>query len=389
MIDFSAIFDESPFVHLNHAADMYARDVLANRILACRFVKLACHRHLADRLRAESGQFRYIFNESLADVRIGFNSLCKHFEGEWGGQPFVPEAWQVFIQSSLYGWVDRETGLRRFKIAYISVARKNGKSFMCGTDGLYLLIMDGEPGAQIVCAATKLDQAAIVHKVSVEIVKASEELGQIVSISKLGRKEIFNLSVESTSSRYKPLGKESKTEDGLNIHGALVDEVHAHPNRGMWDVLETARGARRQPLMIAITTRGFDQTSIGYELDDYAIRTIKGLTDDETFFGIIYTLDLKKDWPDLKTKDEIASGEVGVQEDDWTDERAWLKPNPCLGVSKKLETLREGALKAAQIPASQNNFLTKEMNVWTSQASRWIMLDLWDLNFTDDVYEAA
>lgn len=376
----------------------YCDKVLSCEIVACRFVKLACERHLDD---LKYGYRRGLyFDVDAAEYRLDFYKFCHHFEGEWEGQVIEPELWQKFIKYALYGWMkegaccdleaSREKGFpviianRRFRTALIEVARKNGKSTDSATDGLYLFVADGEPGAQVYTAATKKKQAAIVHQASVQMVKKSPHLSKRIGTSKLGP-NIFNLHIIETASKYEPLGKDSDTEDGLNVHGAIVDEVHAHKDRGMWDVLDTATGSRRQSLIIGITTSGFDQNGIGYELHEYAAKILKGFNDD-SFFAIIFTLDLKKDWPDLKTAKEYTESSTGEKEDDWQDEKVWIKPNPNLGVSVKIDDLRRKAKKASEIPAAQNNFLTKHMNCWTQQHTRWIDLNLWDQNYIKEIY---
>ena len=147
--------------------------------------------------------------------------------------------------------------------------------------------------------------------------------------------------------------------DGLNVHGALIDELHAHKTRDTWDVLETATGARRQPLIFTITTSGFDRQSICWEQHEYVEKLLKGTIEDDSYFGIIYTVD---------------------EADHWLDEKAWAKANPNLGVSVKLDDLQRKALKAKELPAAQNNFLRKHLCVWVQQSTRWIDIDLWDRN---------
>jgi phage terminase large subunit-like protein len=355
-----------------HQSLVYAEKVTAGKIVACRWVILSCQRHIDDLKRKD-----IFFDEEAADHMLEFCGFLKHSKGEWEGQTFVPELWEIFIISMIFGW-KLKSGLRRFRTVYICVSRKNGKSFLLSSAGNYLFIADDEPGAEVYTAATKYKQAAIVHSESTRMVKSSPFLRDRIKVHK------NNLHIVNTASKYEPLGADSKTEDGLNVHGALIDELHAHPNRDMWDVLETATGSRRQPLQIAITTAGFDQAGICYEQHQYVQSILKGTIKDDSYFGIIYTLDLKKEWPELREKHGEGNGEL---EDDWQDEKCWIKANPNLGVSVKLDDLRRKAKKAAEIPAAQNNFLTKHMDVWTQQFSRWISLDVWDSNLKNAIDE--
>lgn len=343
-----------------HPATEYAQRVVSGKILACRWVIKACQRHLNDLKRKD-----VCFDEAAADHALNFFSFLRHSKGEWAGKAFDLELWQRFIIGSLFGWKLKKTGLRRFRTAYICVSRKNGKSTMLAGVGLYLFFADREPGSEVYSAATKREQAIIVHSEAVRMVKASPALRSRITIFK------NNLHVESTACKFEPLGADSKTYDGLNIHGGLVDELHAHPDRGMWDVLETATGSRRQSMMVAITTAGFNQSGICYEQQEYVEKLLQGTIEDDSYFGVIYTLD-------KEVKD--ADGVVIEPGDDWTDEACWVKSNPNLGISVKVDDLQRKAQKAKEIPAAQNNFLTKHMDVWTQQNSRWIGLDLWDQN---------
>jgi phage terminase large subunit-like protein len=167
-----------------------------------------------------------------------------------------------------------------------------------------------------------------------------------------------NLNIEGTASKFEPLGADADTTDGLNIHGAIVDEIHAHKNREMWDKIDTATGARRQPLMFGITTAGFDRQSLCWVLNEYSKKVLDGIIQDDTFFGLIYTLD---------------------DDDDWQDEKTWIKANPNLNVSKKLDDLQRKAERAKSMPSAQNSFLRLELNVWTQSETKWMPIEHWRL----------
>jgi phage terminase large subunit-like protein len=344
----------------DHPSTEYAVKVLSGEIVACKWIKLACLRHLTD---LEHGQKRGLeFSEVAADRVLDFFTILKHSKGEWAGNRFELELWQKFILSNVFGWLRSSDGMRRFRVVYEEIARKNGKSTKLAGLGNYLFIFDGEPGAEIYSAATKRDQAKIVHDEATRMVKLCPSLKKRVTVYK------NNLHIQATASKFEPLGSDADSTDGLNIHGAIVDELHAHKTRAMWDVLVTAIGSRRQPLVYAITTAGFDQSGICFEQRTYATQILKGTIQDDTFFAAIFTLDRKADWPDLEI------------EDDFRDEKVWIKANPNLDVSVKRDDLRAAVSASASSPASVNNLLTKRFNVWTQQSTRWLSLDIWDQN---------
>jgi len=277
--------------------------------------------------------------------------LCRHHKGEWAGKPFLLEEWQRRILRIVFGW-KRADGTRRFRIVYIEVPRKNGKSELAGAVGLYLLVADDEPGAEVYSSATKKDQAKIVHDAAVAMVKASPELRRFV------RSFRNNLHCPRLGSKFEPLGADSSTLDGLNPHGNIVDELHAHKDRGLWDVLDTAMGARRQPLTWAITTAGtYEPESIGWQMHDHATKVLDGAIEDEAFFGFIAAAD---------------------PEDDWAHPDTWAKANPNIGVAIKPEYLAAQAEKAKQQPSFLNTFLRLHLDRWTQQAERWIDLEQWN-----------
>ncbi len=338
----------------------YALDAVEGRVITGRLVRLACERHLRD---LDTGWRRGLkWDPETGQHAIDFFRFCQHSKGRWAGSVVELSPWQQFRIGSVFGWKlkDEETGqwIRRFTVAYNEVARKNGKSTEAAGVGLYLLDADGEQGAEIYSAATKKDQARIVWDEAARMVKKSPALAKRIKV--LPGKG--NMHVPDTESKWEPLGADADNLDGLNPHGSIIDELHAHRTREVWDVLESALGARLEPLIWVITTAGFNQTGICYEVRSYAIEVLEGRVNGpaaDRWFVYIATID---------------------EGDDPFDERVWVKANPNLGVSVRLDYLREKADKAKNIPAAQNNFLTKHLNVWTQQASRWISLDLWDAN---------
>lgn len=342
------------------AVDGYIEGVLNGTVIAGELIRLAVKRHLLD---LQKGKKRGLFfDEQKASDAIEFFSYLKHSKGEWAGQSFQLEPWQQFIVWVLFGWVKKD-GARRFKTAYLEVPRKNGKSTLGAGVGLKLAFADNEPGAEVYSAATKKDQAIIVHGEATRMVKASPDLVDAIQVYK------NSLTRLDKAQKYEPLGADEDTLDGLNVHAAIVDELHAHKTRGVYDLMETGTSARRQPLLFAITTAGTDQTdaSICWEQHVYVEQILRGVIQDDTYFGFICAMDDK---------------------DDWRQERNWYKANPNLGVSKKLDYMREQAQKAANMPSKLNTFLRLDLNRWTQQVTRWIDLGLWDKNAGAPIEEA-
>lgn len=336
-------------------AEQYARDVIGGKVTACKWVRLACERHVHDLKQA--GRRGFYFDADAAWYAIRFVQMLRHSKGKWGrgkGELISLEPWQQFSIWVVFGWKRKADGMRRFRTMYEEVARKNGKSTKAAALGLLLAFADGEPGAEVYSSATKRDQARIVHKEAIRMVRKNPGLKKHLTIVK------DNLSLEATASKYEPLGADSDSTDGLNVHGVIADELHAWKSREMWDVLETATGSREQPLIIAITTAGIDRRSVCFEKHEYTQKVLEGWKDgsfvDDTWFGIIYTLD---------------------DGDDWQDERVWIKANPNLNVSKYLDDMRMKARRAAQMNAALNSFLRRELNVWVQGAVKWMNMDAW------------
>lgn len=292
------------------------------------------------------------FDAAAADrVCIFFERFLKHHKGEWAGRPFVLAEWQKeHVLRPLFGW-RRADGTRRFRTAYIEIPRKNGKTEVAAGIALYLTIADGEAGAEVYSSATKKDQARIMFDA------AKAMLGRSPDLRRVARAWKHNIHVQDTGSKFEPLGKDSDTMDGLNPHGNLIDELHAHKDRGVYDVLVTAMQARRQPLTVMITTAGvYRPESIGWQQHDYATKVLDGSIEDDEFFAF------------------IAAADEG---DDWQAEETWRKANPNLDVSVKLDGIRALAHKAKHQPSFQNTFRRLHLNQWTEQTERWIDMDRW------------
>lgn len=291
------------------------------------------------------------FDQAAGERVVKFiEDYCRHSKGEWAGRSIALEPWQKDIIVVLFGW-KRPDGTRRFRIAYVEIARKNAKSTLAAAIGLYLTLADDEPGAEVYASATKKDQAKIVHGAAEAMVKLSPRLKKYLKTFR------NNIHCTRLGSKFEPLGADSDTLDGLNPHGNIVDETHAHKDRGVWDVLQSALGARRQPLTLAITTGGvYDPEAIGWQLHDDAVKVLEGSVTDDAFFSYIATID---------------------EGDDYRQPETWQKANPNLGVSVKEDYLREQCERAERQPAALNEFLCKHLNVWTAQVRRWIDPDKW------------
>ena len=243
--------------------------------------------------------------------------------------------WQAFVVGSLFGWKRRD-GLRRFRTAYAPLPEK--RQVDAGRRPRLLLASDGEAGAEVYAAATKRDQAKIVWG------EAKGDGPRSTAIKRRVNVLTGNLHSRETAQVRAP-GADAGLTDGLNIHAAVVDELHAHKTRSMWDVIETATGARRQPLTFAITTAGFERTSVCFEQDDYGTQVLEGIIEDDSFFAFIARID---------------------PEDDWTDPACWPKANPNLSVSVKPDDLERKCEKAKLIPGEQNAFFRLHLNVWAA-----------------------
>ncbi len=326
----------------------YAKDVTESKIVACKWVRLACQRHLNDLERG--GDRGLWFDDEAAQHALDFYQFTTHVKGALAGEAIHLEPWQAFIIASIFGW-KREDGLRRFRTAYNEVARKNAKSTLSSGIGLYMTGFDGEGGAEVYSCATTRDQARIVFNDAKVMADRSPILKRLFGTTKL------NIHVVPTASKFEPLSSDANNLDGLNVHCGIVDELHAHKTREVWDVIETATGAREQPLLFAITTAGFNKQGICYEVREYGCKVLEGVVEDDSFFAIIYTLD---------------------DGDDWQDESCWIKANPNLGISVKWDDIRRLAKKAKEMPTARNNFLTKRLNVWVNTATAWMDMEKWD-----------
>lgn len=329
-----------------HTAEIYTQQVMSGEILTCEFVRLAVKRYFSDfEVALEKGWF---FDRKAAARAIKFIESLKHTKGEWVGRKFILEPWQQFIIWNIFGWKLAD-GTRRFRYVYIEIARKNGKTALSAGIGLYMLFADGESRPEVYSAATVKDQAKICFADAVEIVKATDLKNYITPYRN-------SIVYELKGGQFKPLSSDYGTHDGLNPSCGIIDEFHAHKDSGMFDVIKSAFGARRQPLMFIITTAGFNKAGACYAYRDNVIKVLRGVNQDDTLFGMIYTLDSNEEWDNPKM---------------------WIKSNPNLGVSLSVDYLAGEIKDAKNRPEAVRNVMTKNVNLWVDAEKTWILDDVW------------
>jgi phage terminase large subunit-like protein len=366
-----------PVSHVGRALQ-YAQEVVAGLIPACKWVKATCQRQLDDLARAESDPaWLYYFDADAAERACVFISLLRHVKGKWAGQRIALEPFQDFSLSCVFGWKRKEDGLRRFRTVYEELPRKNAKSTKLAGVGLYMLAADDEWGAEVYSAATTREQARILFEIAQQMARIDGEFRARFQVEPL----THSLITRETSSKFVPLSAEGSSLDGLNVSCALIDELHAHKTRQVHDVLDSATGARAQPLIWKITTAGWNRAGVCYDQRIYLTKILNAVlkrhdglgykvdgdtADDETFWGVIYTLD---------------------DGDDPLDETTWRKANPNYGISVDPEDMRRMATMAKVQSAALNEFLTKRLNVWVNADSAWMNMLAWDACADPDLRE--
>ena len=292
-------------------------------------------------------------NQSLADRAINFIGMLKHTKGEWYGKNFELLDWQNKIVTDIFGTV-KNNGFRQYNTAYIEIPKKMGKSELAAAIALYLTCGDGEHGAEVYGCAADRQQASIVFDVAVEMVEQCPALKKRIK-PLLSQKRLVYTPLNSF---YQVLSAEAFSKHGLNVHGVVFDELHAQPNRALYDVMTHGSGdARKQPLFFLITTAGTDRNSICWEVHQKAEDVMNGKKIDKTFYPVIYGISEK---------------------DDWSDESNWYKANPSLDVTVDVEKLRTAYESAKENPAEENLFRQLRLNQWVKQSVRWMPMDKWD-----------
>jgi phage terminase large subunit-like protein len=287
-----------------------------------------------------------------ADRTVGFINGLTHTKGQWARQPFNLRTWQESIVRRLFGTV-RPDGLRQYRTAFISFPRKQGKTELASAIALYLLMAEAEAGGQVYSAATDREQAGLVFHVAAAMIRNDPDLSAVCRIVDSHKK----ITYVPTDSTYRALAADADHHHGYDASCVVADEVHAWKDRALWDVLKTSMGARRQPLMLAITTAGYDRHSLCWELYDYACKVKDGVILDPAFLPVIYE---------------------APADADWTDEAVWHAANPALGDFRSLDEMRQSFREAREIPAKEMVFRRLYLNQWTESAARWIPLDVWD-----------
>ena len=344
----------------------YATGASDGSILACKWVRLACERHLRDLERAQTDAFAYEFDAKKADRICKFSELLPHNKGKWARKDpktgkasrLVLEDWQCFILCCIFGWVKKSSGFRRFTTASIYIPRKNGKSFFACVIGWWMFAKDGEPGAEVYCGATSEAQAWEVFRPARQTGILEPALTESAGVKIYGQ----SMTRPSDGSRFEPVI--GKPGDGSSPHCAIVDEYHEHADPAMVDTMRTGMGAREQPLLLIISTAGSNLS--GPCRDDWrdCEKLLECAFEDDHHFAMIFTVD------------------EGVA---WTSEEALKMANPNWGVSINPEMILPAQQEAIRDAAKQAIFKTKHLNVWTSARNGWMNMELWNACYDKDL----
>lgn len=331
----------------------YAKSVCRSRqpIPAGTLHRLACERHLREVDPKWQRAHGLRWDAAHAEHKCNVIGQFRQFKGEWAGQPMTLQPWQRFLVGSLHGWRRAADGLRRFRTGFVEIPRGNGKSSLAAgiaVDGAFL---DGEPGADCYSIATKRDQAKIVFEAGRQMVRRTPYLAKRIAV------QLHNLHQIESASKFEPLSADAKTLDGLRPHVVVADEIHAHPDGMLIDVMLTGMGARRQPLMFEITTAGIDRHGPWWSHREYTRMVLEQAYEDDAWFGIIFNAEL---------------------EADWTDPATWAIANPGYGHQVKTDYLRDQCRKAERILSYQNTFRRLHLGQLVEQQERYLDMQAWD-----------
>jgi phage terminase large subunit-like protein len=339
----------------------YATDVVDGRVVASRLVRLACQRHMDDRTQRTGPDGDLVWNADEAQAAIDFfeQVLClpedtTRDDGEappLDGSPFLLRPWQAFIVGALFGWYT-SGGTRRFRTAYVETGKGSGKTPLAAGIALYLLIADGERGAQVFAAAVTREQAKLAFTDAERMVQASPALREILD------QKVNNLAVLETGSFFRPISSEKRGLDGKRVHGAIIDELHEHASDIVVNKMRAGTKGRRSALIFEITNSGYDRHSVCWQHHEYSRSVLEGTQDNDTWFAFVCHLDDGDDWQ--------------------TEGPHWLKANPNLGVSLPWQYLRDQVREAIGMPGKQNIVRRLNFCEWTEQAERWIEPVAWD-----------
>lgn len=334
-------------------AEKYARAIVAGDIAASKVTVACCARFLRDLESQKNPAWPYRFDEFLGGRACEFLEELPHVEGPLAGELLKLGDWQCFVQANVWGWVRKADGCRRFSRVEEWIPRGNGKSFFVSGNCTYATGATGEGGAQVASAATTREQAKIVLDVSRRQLELAPELAEKLGLE-VSKHAIYQ---HATFSRYRALSSEAKTADGKNLYFVSCDELHAHPDRGLYDILLTGLGKRKEGTMYVISTAGDNHSGIGYERYSLAKKIAFGIVDDDQTFVAIWEAD---------------------EDDPWDDERTWAKANPNLNVSVDINQLRQEAATAKTIASARSSFFTRRLNWWVGASQAFINLTHWD-----------
>lgn len=315
----------------------------------CRWVRLAALRFIRDYRRKRSSWY---FDPWHGNDVCDFIEKLPHVEGEWDSPEIELEPCQVFILVSVFGFRKRSDGTRRFSDVYIEMARKGAKSTLTAGISLYCLTCEGENGPQIVVAATTAEQAGKVFKPAQGMVRKSPDLREAFELEAWAK----SVTCDLNNGFIQPINSKSSTQDGWNPHLAVTDELHGHKERGLHDVLKSAFGARKNPLMWRITTAGYNVNGVCYEQRTLVTKILEQLVEADHYWGIIFTLD---------------------KDDEPLDEKKWIKANPMIGITPSISEMRGYAKEAAAAPGVMGEFKTKRLNIWTTSKGGWLNMERW------------
>lgn len=353
--------DARDYAAIAHA---YAKRAAADKrqINHCKWVRLAAQRHLDDLKQAKSKDWPYRFDKWHANDVCDFVEKLPHVEGKWETDTLTLEPAQIFILAIVFGWRSKETGLRRFTDVYIEMARKGAKSTLTAGVVLYCVCCENEPGPLALIGATTGAQALKVFKPIQEMCRKTPDLREAFGL------KVWSRAVEclDNGGTIQTINAKGATQDGHNPHVAVLDELHAHKDRGLYDVIHSADGARAAPMYWKITTAGSNTHGVCYEQRTFGTKVLEGAIVADHVFSIIFTLDGPKDFDPER--------QVG---DDPFDERNWPKANPLMPVTPSLDSMRRLAIKAKGAPGEEAEFKTKRLNIWIGAASAWLNTSQW------------
>jgi phage terminase large subunit-like protein len=315
----------------------------------CRWVRLAALRFLRDYRNTRKS---WVFDPWHGNDVCDFIEKLPHVEGTWATPEIRLEPAQIFILVCVFGFRKKTDGTRRYSDVYIEMARKGAKSTLTGGISLYCLCCEGEQGPQVIVAATTAEQAGKVFKPAQGMVRKSADLREAFDLTAWSK----SITCDQNQGFIQPINSKSSTQDGWNPHLAVTDELHGHKERGLHDVLKSAFGARKNPLMWRITTAGYIVTGVCYEQRTMVTKILDGIIEADHYFGIIYTLD---------------------DGDEPLDESKWVKANPMIGITPALAEMRSYAKEAAAAPGVMGEFKTKRLNIWTTSKGGWLNMERW------------